>query len=76
MAHHRIAVPALALAVMLAAGASAHAATTAFASASPARPGAPAPRMVLPFIHDDWTRAMALAKQRKLPVFVEAWAPW
>jgi hypothetical protein len=30
----------------------------------------------LPFIHDDYPRALAEAKQRKLPIFVECWAPW
>jgi hypothetical protein len=76
MDRSRIAVPALALALLVGVGAPAPAANTASASASLARPGTAVPHMVLPFIHDDWTRAMALAKQRKLPVFVEAWAPW
>lgn len=31
---------------------------------------------VLPFIADDWPKAVALAKARKVPLFVEAWAPW
>ena len=30
----------------------------------------------LPFIEDDPTRALAEARERKLPLFVEAWAPW
>jgi hypothetical protein len=30
----------------------------------------------LPFTHDDYPRALAEAKQRKLPLFVECWAPW
>ncbi|NOT33482.1 MAG: DUF255 domain-containing protein [Candidatus Eisenbacteria bacterium] len=30
----------------------------------------------VPFIDDDLARALSLAKQRKAPVFVEAWAPW
>jgi hypothetical protein len=30
----------------------------------------------LRFIADDYPRALAEAKQRKLPVFVEVWAPW
>jgi hypothetical protein len=30
----------------------------------------------LPFVHDDYPKALALAKQRKLPIFVECWAPW
>jgi len=30
----------------------------------------------VPFIHDDYPRALADAKAKKLPLFVEAWAPW
>ena len=41
------------------------------ASAAPARPVKP----VLPF-QDDYTRALAEARAKKLPIFVEAWAPW
>ena len=33
-------------------------------------------RPVVPFIEDDYPRAVALAKARKVPVFIEAWAPW
>ena len=31
---------------------------------------------VLPFIENDYARALAEAKQRNVPLFVEAWAPW
>ncbi len=31
---------------------------------------------MLPFIHDDYPRALAEAKQRNKPLFVDAWAPW
>jgi len=44
------------------------------AAATPARPSAP--RMVLPFVQDDYTRAVAEARARKVPLFIEAWAPW
>ena len=37
---------------------------------------ADAPKEALPFIADDYGRAVAEAKQRKLPIFVDAWAPW
>jgi hypothetical protein len=37
---------------------------------------APAPAPVLPFIEDDYEKALSLAKQKKVPIFVEAWAPW
>lgn len=30
----------------------------------------------LPFIEDDYGKALAESKQRKLPIFVECWAPW
>src|SRR5262249_21876958 len=37
---------------------------------------APAPAPVLPFIEDDYEKALSLARQKKVPIFVEAWAPW
>lgn len=30
----------------------------------------------LPFINDDFEKALTEAKQRKLPLFVDVWAPW
>ena len=30
----------------------------------------------LPFIEDDYTRALTEAKSRGLPLFVDTWAPW
>ena len=33
-------------------------------------------RTVLPFIADDYTKAVAEARARKVPVFIESWAPW
>jgi thiol-disulfide isomerase/thioredoxin len=30
----------------------------------------------LPFIHDDYPRALAEAKKQNKPIFVDAWAPW
>ncbi|HET8647165.1 MAG TPA: hypothetical protein VFO85_16840 [Vicinamibacteria bacterium] len=30
----------------------------------------------LPFIENDYPRALALAQAKKVPLFVEAWAPW
>jgi hypothetical protein len=35
-----------------------------------------AARPVLPFIADDYTRAVAEARARKVPIFIESWAPW
>lgn len=31
---------------------------------------------VLPFIDDDYSKAVARAKTKNVPIFVEAWAPW
>jgi hypothetical protein len=31
---------------------------------------------VLPFIENDYTKAIARAKSTNRPLFVEAWAPW
>src|SRR5687767_6997012 len=33
-------------------------------------------RETLPFVHDDYARALASAKTKKKPLFVDAWAPW
>jgi hypothetical protein len=30
----------------------------------------------LPFIEDDYAKAVARAKTKDVPIFVEAWAPW
>jgi hypothetical protein len=30
----------------------------------------------LPWIEDNYPKALAEAKQHKLPMFVEVWAPW
>jgi hypothetical protein len=68
------AVPLLALACALAVSTAAPA--RAAAGAKPARIAPSGPRMVLPFIQDDYTRALAEARARKLPLFIEAWAPW
>ena len=38
-------------------------------SAAPVKP-------VLPFIKDDYPKALAQAKARKLPIFIETSAPW
>ena len=31
---------------------------------------------VLPFIENDYGKAVARAKTKHLPLFVDAWAPW
>lgn len=30
----------------------------------------------LPFIEDDYPKALAEARARNVPLFIEAWAPW
>ena len=43
----------------------------------PGAAGAAAPlRRVLPFIADDYARGIAEARARKLPLFIDSWAPW
>ena len=32
--------------------------------------------LALPFIEDDYGRALAEARAKAVPLFVEAWAPW
>jgi hypothetical protein len=38
--------------------------------------GSAAPHPAVPFIADDYPGALAEARAKKLPIFVEAWAPW
>ena len=51
------------------------AALTAALLAAPAL-AAPAPKEALPFIADDYPKALAAARSAKKPIFLEAWAPW
>jgi hypothetical protein len=30
----------------------------------------------LPFVADDYAKALGEARAQKLPLFIEAWAPW
>ncbi len=46
------------------------------ALASPPPSSAPEARPVLPFIEDDYPKALAEARAKNLPIFAEAWAPW
>jgi thiol:disulfide interchange protein len=48
------------------------------ASLSAAASAAPpeAPREVLPFLENDYAGAVAQAKAKGVPVFVDVWAPW
>jgi hypothetical protein len=48
------------------------------ASRAFAAPAAPSPELkkAVPFIEDDYKRALAEARAKKRPLFIEAWAPW
>ena len=35
-----------------------------------------ATKPALPFIDDDYAKALSEARQKNLPLFVEVWAPW
>ena len=67
----------IATALLLAAGlaSAASAPATAPATRGPSS-SVKAPPMVLPFIDDDYDRALAEARRLKIPIFIEAWAPW
>ena len=67
--------PALLLAALIASASNA-ASTTAPANAVTTKSATSAWKPAVPFIEDDFGRALALAKERKLPVFIEGWAPW
>ena len=43
---------------------------------APALRGAAKKADPLPFLADDYLRALAEARSKKLPIFAEAWAPW
>jgi hypothetical protein len=49
------------------------AAASLWVIAAPARAAGAGP---LPFVEDDWPRALAAANERDLPIFVDVWAPW
>ncbi len=63
---------------MRASSASAFLLASALAAILPGSRGgaAASPRAVLPFIADDYTKAVAEARARKVPLFIESWAPW
>ena len=48
----------------------------AFAAMAVLGAGSAGPRPAVPFIADDYPGALAEARAKKLPIFVEAWAPW
>jgi hypothetical protein len=34
------------------------------------------PAQALPFIENDYAKALELARTKNVPIFAEAWAPW
>ena len=36
----------------------------------------PHPASVLPFVENDYARALDEARTKKKPLFIDAWAPW
>ena len=34
------------------------------------------PAAALPFIEDDYAKAIARARAKNIPIFADAWAPW
>jgi hypothetical protein len=52
--------------------------TALFAASAPslASTTKDATKEVLPFIADDYPKALALARAEKKPIFLETWAPW
>jgi hypothetical protein len=51
-------------------------ACTASRTSAVSEPPAAHARASLPFIEDDYARALAEAKSRGVPLFVDTWAPW
>lgn len=52
------------------------AATLPLVGATPTKGATPHKKEVLPFIADDYGKAVAQARAKNVPLFVEAWAPW
>jgi len=48
----------------------------ALVGCAPSGPATTVAKSALTFIEDDWPRALAEARQRDVPLLVEAWAPW
>lgn len=51
-------------------------ACTASRTNAPEAPAAAHEGAPLPFIDDDYSRALSEAKAKGLPLFVDTWAPW
>ncbi|HEX4441649.1 MAG TPA: hypothetical protein VH854_16360 [Thermoanaerobaculia bacterium] len=52
-------------------------AAAALTAAAALRADATTPaKFAVPFIDDDYPRALSEARSKKVPIFVENWAPW
>ena len=40
------------------------------------RPASAVPAPSVPFVENDYAKVLADARARKVPIFIEAWAPW
>jgi hypothetical protein len=40
------------------------------------KPAAPEPKSAVPFIENDYARALTDAQKRNVQLFVDLWAPW
>jgi hypothetical protein len=76
MTTSRLAQMAVAASLAAALAFAAHAADAAKTPSKPKPPAAHAAKLAVPFIDDDYTKALAEARARQVPIFIEAWAPW
>jgi endonuclease YncB( thermonuclease family) len=52
------------------------AATCFVLAATAATSGRASTRSALPFVEDDYARALAEARSRRLPIFADVWTAW
>ncbi len=50
--------------------------TLAFFASMAVAASAPSKPAVLPWVQDDYAGALAQAKAKKVPIFIDSWAPW
>jgi hypothetical protein len=51
--------------------------SVAMSASAPKSPGAkPARKPAVPFLQNDYPRALEEARARGVPIFIDAWAPW
>jgi hypothetical protein len=72
--HIKLCLPTAFLILLIACGTEKGADTPSHQAADAVRDGAH--ESVLPFIADDYATALAEARRRDVPIFVDNWAPW